>query len=290
MDYSTSEWINLVFRWAHVLAGIAWIGQTFLFNWFERHLADEPLPEGSDPNIAGRLWMVHGGGFYQVEKQKTAKKLPNTLHWFKWESMITVSTGYILLVVVYYLGGAMVDNMVMSAREWKALMPAWLPLSGESGPVIYSLSLIVIGWLVYDLLVSKTPVGTNDWLAAAVFFPLIVALTYLLSHTLSGRATFIQVGAMFGTIMVSNVWLKILPGQRRMLAAIEAGKTPDMSHGSRGKQRSKHNTFMAVPLVFLMLSNHFPTAAYGHGASQNWLWLCGFILVGWVVAKFIREH
>ena len=137
MDYTTSEWINLIFRWVHVLAGIAWIGQTFLFNWFERHLPDDPLPEGTDPNVAGRLWMVHGGGFYQVEKQKTAKKLPNTLHWFKWESMLTVSTGYVLLVVLYYMGGTMTDSMVMSLRDWQALAP-WWPFSAASLPAAYS--------------------------------------------------------------------------------------------------------------------------------------------------------
>jgi uncharacterized membrane protein len=158
----------------------------------------------------------------------------------------------------------------------------------EGQAVALSVGLLVGGFFVYDLVMLYTPVQKSDLAATAVFFPLIVALSYGLTHVLSGRASYIQLGAMFGTIMVSNVWIRILPGQRRMLEQRHAGQEPDMSEGARGKQRSKHNTYMSVPLIFLMVSNHFPVGTYGN--EYNWLILSGLVAMGWVGAKLIRSH
>lgn len=274
LDWSAlSEWLHIAARWTHVLAGIMWIGQTYLFNWFERHLPEDRAPDAG-PNVAGQLWMVHGGGFYFVEKQVKPEDMNRRLHWFKFESLVTWLSGVILLVVVYYLGGTLVDPMESRLSEGEA--------------VLVSVGVLVGGWLVYDTLMSRTRLYEHDGLALVLFFGAVVALCWGLTQVFSGRAAFIHLGAMFGTIMVSNVWFRILPGQRRMIEARREGREPDMTHGARGKQRSKHNTYMSVPLVFTMISNHFPVATYG--AQYNWVVLAGLVAVGWIAAHLIRNH
>lgn len=273
MEETATEWLHIAARWTHVLAGIMWIGQTYLFNWFEKHGPLDRSPDAGD-HVAGQLWMVHGGGFYFLEKQKEPQLKPQVLHWFKYESLVSWATGFILLMMVYYLGGALTDETVSSLTHGQA--------------VHFALAVLILGWVVYDLVVRFTPVGKNDLLAICVFFPAIVGVIYLLTHTLSGRAAYIHVGALFGTIMVSNVWMRILPGQRKMMAAKNAGQPPDMRHGASGKQRSKHNTYMSVPLVFTMISNHFPVATYG--SPYNWVVLSALVGVGFIAAHFIRNH
>jgi uncharacterized membrane protein len=260
-----SEWLNLLLRWFHVFAGILWIGTTYYFTWLDARLREEESAGGDD---AAQVWMVHSGGFYVVEK----RKLPGTreLHWFRWEAALTWLSGFALLVLVYYFGGALTDPDVTSAHMGIAI----------------SVASLIVAWVVYDLL-AHLPIGKNDLVFASVTYVLIVASTYGLSQKLSGRATYIQVGAMFGTIMAANVWMRILPAQRRMIAATKRGEKFDARLGERAKQRSKHNTFLVVPLVFTMISNHFPTATYGR--SDNWLILSILILVGWIVAKFVRR-
>jgi len=265
------EWLNLIFRWVHVIVGIMWIGQTYLFNWLETRFR-EPANASEKKNVAGQVWMVHGGGFYLVEKQTVPEMMPRKLYWFKWESAFTWISGFLLLIVVYYMGGLVL-----------------LPDSelSEMAGVGIGLGTLVGGWVVYALL-CRTPLLNNDSLFAVVSYVLIVVLIYLLGQVLSDRATYIHIGAMFGTIMAANVWMRIMPAQRQMVAATTAGTEVDKRLASRAKQCSKHNTFLSVPLIFLMISNHFPTATYGN--EHGWIVLSILILVGWGAAKLIRDH
>lgn len=261
MHFSLSEWLNLAVRWAHVFAGILWIGQTYFFTWLDGRLSAEE-----------QVWMVHSGGFYVVEKQKVPELLSRKLYWFKWEALFTWLSGILLLIIVYYMGGLMVDDGV-----------AKISVGAASG---VGVGVLIVSWVIYDLMV-QSPLGKSEAAFATVSFILAVGVTYGLTHVLSGRAAYIHVGAMFGTIMAANVWMRILPAQRRMIAALKEGHTPDTTLAARSKLRSKHNTFMVVPVVFIMVSSHFPTASYGN--KYNWEILAALILVGWAAAKIIRN-
>ncbi len=270
MDATVSEWVNLLVRWVHVIAGISWIGQTYLFNWMEKTMRAEAGPD-LRPNTVGQLWMVHGGGFYLVEKQKKPELMPRTLHWFKWESALTWASGFILLILVYYMGGLLIDDTIS-------------PLGFRAAAAV-GLGLLVVAWFVYDTL-WRTPLAKDERVGAAISFVLLVGVIYGVTQIFTGRAAYIHVGAMFGTLMVLNVWVRILPGQRKMLAAARENRPVDLSYGVIGARRSKHNTYMSVSVVFIMLSNHFPTATYGN--QLNWLILIGAVVVGGVVAKILR--
>jgi uncharacterized membrane protein len=269
VDPVPGEWLNLLLRWFHVFAGILWIGQTWLFTWFEAHF--EPSPGPSD--VAGELWMVHSGGFYKVEKHQAPQVLPRTLHWFRWEAALTWISGMGLLLLVYYAGGLLVDDRV-----------ADIGVGTASG---IGLGLLVGSWFVYDAL-CRSPLGRSGVGLAAAGLLLILALAFGLTRVLSGRAAYMHVGAVLGTLMAANVWMRILPAQRRMIALAQGGATRDPALGEQAKLRSKHNTFMVVPLVFIMLSNHFPTISYGH--RYNWLLLGAFVLLGWGAARVVRER
>jgi uncharacterized membrane protein len=259
MSPNVSEWLNLIARWVHVFVGILWIGQTYFFTWLDGRLTEE-----------GQVWMVHSGGFYVVERRKAPG--PRELRWFRWEAAFTWLSGMILLAVVYYMGGALVDTDVRD-------------ISVRTG-IAVGLGLLVVAWVVYDLMV-RSPLGNNGTLFGAVSFMLLIGVAYGLCHTFSGRAAYIHVGAMFGTIMTANVWMRILPAQRRMIAATKQGKMPDAALAAQAKLRSKHNTYMVVPLIFTMISNHFPVATYGY--RYNWAVLAAFILAGWGAARLIRR-
>jgi uncharacterized membrane protein len=269
VDPVPSEWLNLLLRWFHVFAGILWIGQTWLFTWFEAHFEPAPAREGAAPE----LWMVHSGGFYRVEKHETSQVLPRTLHWFRWEAALTWISGMGLLLLVYYAGGLLVDDRVADISVATAAS--------------IGLALLVVSWFVYDAL-CHTPLGRSEVGLAVSGFALILALTFGLTRVLSGRAAYMHVGAVLGTLMAANVWVRILPAQRRMIALVSGGGAPDPALGAQAKLRSKHNTFMVVPLVFIMLSSHFPTISYGH--RHNWLMLGAFVLLGWGAAKVVRER
>ncbi|HEY6120027.1 MAG TPA: urate hydroxylase PuuD, partial [Pyrinomonadaceae bacterium] len=220
-----------------------------------------------------QLWMVHSGGFYVVEKRKVPDLPSRTLHWFRWEAGTTWLSGVALLILIYYIGGgALVDADVSSITVAEA--------------VALGVGLLIAGWVVYDLLMLS-PLGRNEKAFAAVAYVLIVLLAYGLTRILSGRAAYIHVGAMLGTIMAANVWMRILPAQRKMIAAINQGGKPDEALSAQAKLRSKQNTFMAVPVVFIMISNHFPGVTYGD--HYNWLILSILILLGWIAAKFVRR-
>ena len=265
------EWANLLVRWVHVLAGVMWIGQTYLFNWMERVLEAPPDPKAK-PNISGELWMVHGGGFYLVEKQKWPELMPRTLHWFKWEAGMTWISGMLLLGVVYWCGAPLLDYAS--------------PLSRTQG-VLISMGVLVGGWLGYNA-IWRSPLGKNDVLGAAVSWVCVVALAQALSHVFSNRAAYLHVGAMFGTIMVANVWLIIIPNQKKIMRLTETGGAPQPELSKQAGRCSKHNTYMSVPLIFTMISNHFPAATYGR-AEGPWI-LGALVLVGFGGAKLIRDH
>jgi uncharacterized membrane protein len=270
---NVSEWLNLFARWFHVFAAILWVGSTYYFTWLDgRFQEEEREAAGEAAGEAGEteVWMVHSGGFYVVGKRKTPSL--KRLHWFRWEAALTWLSGMALLTIVYYHGGAMVDADV---RDISAVTAG-----------LFGVGMLVAGWIVYDLLV-QSPLGRNERAFAVVAYALVVGACYLSTHVLSGRAAFIHVGAAFGTIMAANVWMRILPAQRRMIAAVKDGRAPDPAEGARAKLRSKHNTFMVVPLVFTMVSNHYPVSTYGH--DYNWLILSALILVGWFAAKIVRR-
>jgi uncharacterized membrane protein len=216
--------------------------------------------------------MVHSGGFYSVEKKKSLGVSAEQVRWFRWEALMTWIAGIVLLVLVYYLGSGLIDPDVADISKTVAVAIGLGALAG--------------GWLIYDVAV-RSPLGQSP-LAFAVFaFVMTAAVSWGLMHVLSGRAAYIHLGAIYGTIMTANVWFRILPAQRKMVAAAAAGGTLDASLGAQAKLRSKHNTFMAVPVVFLMLSNHYPVATYGN--HYSWPVLIALVIVGWIAAKIIRE-
>ncbi len=260
------EWLKAVTRWIHVFAVILWIGQTYLFNFFE----DSLERDSSDPeNVLGNVWMVHGGGFYQVRKHRRLRESPRVLHWFKWEAATTWLSGVVLIFLTYYMGGLLVE-----------------PGMDYGLAAALGVFALVAGWLVYDLL-ARSRLADRSWLFAGTGWLLIVALTYGLNHVQSPRAVFIHVGALLGTIMAANVWVRILPAQRRLIALAGEGKRPDPRLESIGPTRSRHNSYLVIPLVFIMLSNHYPTISYGH--DQNWLMLGILLIAGWVAAHLFQK-
>jgi uncharacterized membrane protein/plastocyanin len=245
-----------------------WIGDSFLFMWMDRTLA---APQPPKDGVTGELFMVHGGGYYQLERRLFQPgKMPPVLHWFMWEATSTWVTGFALLLVVYYLGGGalLVD-----------------PSSGVSFGTAAAVGLgaLVVSWLVYDALWAS-PLGKSTALAGGISVVLFAALVYGLGHVLSARATFLHAGAVLGTLMVMNVWVRILPAQRRMLAAVRRGETVDPAPGLAAKKRSTHNSYMTLPVLFTMVSNHFPAT---YGAKDAWIVLLLLALAGAAVRHFM---
>src|SRR3989442_688078 len=259
-----ADWANLLLRWAHFVAGIAWIGSSFYFIWLDRALTK---PEHAKPGVEGDLWMVHSGGFYQVEKRRPGPgEVPAVLHWFKWEAMLTWITGIALLILVFYLGSAYLLDPNVSRIS-------------RSAAIAVGIGLIVLGWPIYDGL-WRSPLARRPPIAAAVSLGLLTAVTVLVCRLFSGRAAFMHVGALLGTIMVANVWERILPAQRQMLDATRAGRPADFTLGERAKQRSVHNSYMTFPVLFIMLSNHFPAT---YASPVNWLVLLLLCVAGALV-------
>jgi len=268
------EWLNLLVRWLHIITGIAWIGASFYFVWLDNTI--KPPPPGSElakKGVAGELWAVHGGGFYNPQKYLVAPaELPKELHWFKWEAYSTWLSGFALLFIVYYLNAQamMVDRSVADLSSWQA--------------VGVGLGSLVVGWLVYDLL-CKSPLGKRDLAFGLVIFAFLVGSGYVLTHLLSGRAAYLHVGAMIGTIMVANVAHVIIPGQRRMVNAMLAGQQPDPSDGIKAKQRSVHNNYFTLPVLFLMISNHY-AMTYRH--PHAWAVLGVIMAAGVLIRHFFN--
>ncbi|MCA9540981.1 MAG: urate hydroxylase PuuD, partial [Myxococcales bacterium] len=264
------EWLELSVRWLHVIAGVAWIGASFYFVWLNNHL--RPPPEAR-PGVAGELWAVHGGHFYQVSRFAVApERLPETLHWFKWEAYVTWLSGASLLVLVYYLGGAgfLTD-------------PAVAELS-HGAAVGIGVGTLVGGWLIYDLL-CRSPLRHHPRVFAAVGFALATAAAFGLTQVFSARAAYIHVGATLGTCMAANVFFVIIPNQRRMVDAMIRGEAPDGELGRAGALRSLHNNYMTLPVLFIMVSGHYPIT-YGH--AWNWAILAGLSLSGAVIRHWFN--
>lgn len=264
MNSNLHEWLNLLIRWGHFLAGIMWIGTSLYFVWMDSSF--KPLAEPKK-GVDGEVWMVHGGNFYHVEKRRFGPgEMPSLLHWFKWEATLTWLTGFMLLIVVYYMtsGAYLVDAQV------KNLSPGLASLIG--------LGVIFGGWIFYDLLL-RSPLAKSKWVNVVGLF-LTAAIIYFLTHTFSGRGAFIHLGAMFGTMMVLNVWVHILPNQQAIIEASNAGNEPNYDLGKIAKTRSMHNSYMTLPVLFIMISNHFPST-FAH--SNNWLVLILIVLMGALV-------
>lgn len=268
------EWLNLLVRWLHLITGIAWIGASFYFVWLDNTIRS-PKP-GSDlarKGVSGELWAVHGGGFYNPQKYLVApKELPEELHWFKWEAYWTWISGFSLLFIVYYFNAQaiMIDKSVADLSSWQAIG--------------VGLAALVLGWTFYDLL-CRSPLGQREGLFGIVMFVFIVAMAFVLSKLLSGRAAYIHVGAMMGTMMVGNVLMLIIPGQRKLVEAMQQGQSPDPLHGQKAKQRSVHNNYFTLPVLFIMISNHY-AMTYSHG--YNWLVLAGIIAAGVLIRHFFN--
>jgi uncharacterized membrane protein len=268
------EWLNLLVRWLHIITGIAWIGASFYFVWLDNSIRP-PAPGSALANkgVSGELWAVHGGGFYNPQKYLVAPaELPAELHWFKWEAYSTWLSGFALLTIVYYFNAQamMVDRAVADLSSWQA--------------VGIGLASLVVGWTVYDLL-CRSPLGKHDLAFGVVVFVLLVGAAWALTHWLSGRAAYIHVGAMIGTIMVANVLMVIIPGQRKMVEAMRAGGKPDPIYGIRGKQRSVHNNYFTLPVLFIMISNHY-AMTYRH--EHAWAVLAVIMAAGVFIRHFFN--
>jgi uncharacterized membrane protein len=242
MSSAIREWLNLSVRWIHVFASVMWVGQTYYFTWLDGQFGKFEKKAAAN-GTASAVWMVHSGGFYTVEKQKSLGVAPEQVRWFRWEALMTWLAGVVLLVLVYYLGDGLID-------------PDVADISKQAGIAI-GVGAMVAGWFIYDLAV-RSPLGKSQTAFAGFGLVMTAAAAWGLTHVLSGRA-----------------------------AAAAAGEKFDASLGAQAKLRSKHNTFMAVPVVFLMLSNHFPVATYG--SRYNWEIMLALIVAGWGAAKLIRE-
>ncbi|HZQ04350.1 MAG TPA: urate hydroxylase PuuD, partial [Gaiellaceae bacterium] len=268
-------WGDLVFRWLHVIAAIAWIGSSFYFIALDNHLEPPRDPRDSTRGIGGEAWEIHGGGFYRVEKFRVAPaRLPETLHWFKWEAYTTWLSGFALFIAVYYSHAStmLVDPSVADLRAWQA--------------ILISIAGLVIAWLVYDALCRR--LGEREWLLALAVFVSVALAAWGAGELFAARAAYLQVGAMLGTVMVANVFFVIIPAHWELVRAKEAGRDPDPRWNARGKQRSVHNNYLTLPVVFAMLSNHFPFT-YGH--RHAWLILVVLLVLGaWTRHFFNLRH
>jgi uncharacterized membrane protein len=265
------EWLTLIARWAHIVVGIAWIGASFYFIWLDNH-----LESAADPQFAGELYAIHGGGFYRAQKYSLAPEaLPPTLHWFKWEAYWTWITGFVLLVLVYYVdpGLYLVD-------------PAVMKLSGAAAIGI-GLGSLVLGLAVYEGL-CRSPLARHEAAFSIVLLLFLALVAWALAQVFSGRGAFLHFGAILGTIMAGNVAHVIIPGQRELVRAKQQGREPDPKYSLAGKQRSVHNTYFTLPVIFAMISPHH-AMTFGH--AWNWAVLFALALAGALVRLwFVGRH
>lgn len=272
------DWANLLLRWLHVIVGIAWIGSSFYFVWLDNSLYKPDDPELLSKGVGGELWAVHGGGFYNPQKYLLApKKLPEHLHWFYWEAYSTWLSGFALLAVLYLFNA----NTYLIDRQVFDMSPTLA--------VVLAVSFLVAGWLIYDLICRIFGQRQQGDRTVALLVMLYVAFaSWLACHLFAGRAAYLLVGAMIATIMSANVFFWIIPGQRKVVASMKAGQTPDPIHGKIGKQRSVHNTYFTLPVLFSMLSNHY-SMTYAH--AYNWLILIIIMAASMPIRQFfILKH
>jgi len=260
MGFDLTEWLNLAIRWLHLTAGIAWIGSSFYFVWLDNHL--KPPAQGE---ASGEVWSVHGGGFYHKQKYQVAPStMPGDLHWFKWEAYFTWISGFSLLVLVYYVGAQ--SFLIDPAKA--ALSPAVA--------IAIGLASIAAGWVVYDLL-CRSSIGASNQVLGICWFVCLLFAAYALDTVFTARGAYLHVGAIIGSVMVGNVFFVIIPNQKKVVADLIAGRTPDPALGKAAKQRSLHNNYMTLPVLFIMISPHYPMT---YGAERPWLVLALLGLTG----------
>ncbi|CAA6815810.1 MAG: FIG137887: membrane protein related to purine degradation [uncultured Thiotrichaceae bacterium] len=276
MEAYIVEWLNLLGRWVHMITGIAWIGASFYFVWLDNHLHAPKDPADAEKGIGGEVWSLHGGGFYHAQKYKVAPaKLPEVLHWFKWEAYTTWMTGMFMLALIYWY-----------SAEIYLIDPGVADIS-KSFAVLMGILTLVTGWLVYDYL-CKSPLGQDDKKLGAAIFVFVTIMAFILTHLFSGRGAFIHFGAMLGTIMAANVYFIIMPGQQKMVEAAAIGELPDPKAAMNAKQRSVHNTYFTLPVLFTMISNHY---AMTYSSSWNWLVLILISIAGALIRiYFVKRH
>jgi uncharacterized membrane protein len=272
LDAIVWEWVSFFVRWTHVIAGIAWIGSSFYFVHLDQSLKPrDGLPAGAH----GEEWQVHGGGFYHMVKFLVAPPaLPEHVTWFKWEAYATWLSGFALLAIVYYCGA----ELYMIDRQVADLSPAVA--------VGLSLAGLALGWIAYDLM-CRSPLGRNDLHLALAGFVFLVAMSFGYTLLFSGRGAFMQMGAVMGTIMAANVFMIIIPNQRKTVAALVAGQVPDARLGAAGKQRSLHNYYLTLPVVFVMIANHYPLA---FATRFSWIILALVLVMGVSIRHFYNTR
>jgi uncharacterized membrane protein len=269
------EWLNLIVRFAHVIVGIAWIGASFYFVWLDNHLQTPPEWK-SKQGIKGDLWAIHGGGFYEVAKYQLAPpSMPHTLHWFKWEAYSTWLTGFLLMSLMFYVGAEsyLIDPRVAQLSQIQAIS--------------YGLMSIVVGVASYELL-CRTSLKHHSGLLSIILLLLLTALAYFLTQVFSGRGAYMHVGAIMGTVMAGNVFFGIIPAQKALVAAVNKAQAPDEKYGLNAKLRSTHNTYITLPVIFIMISNHYPIT-FNH--EYSWLILMVMVLISAVIRQyFVLRH
>ncbi len=272
MEALLTEWAGMMLRWLHVIAGIAWIGSSFYFVHLDLSLRkSDGLPAG----VGGETWQVHGGGFYRMQKYLVAPaELPDELTWFKWEAYATWISGFLLLAAVYYTSADLylIDRAVLDITPLSAVGISVASLAG--------------GWIAYDLM-CRSPLGRNDALLMLAGFVFVVALAWASTLVFSGRGAFIQIGALVGTIMAANVLMVIIPNQKKVVAALLAGEEPAAYLGQQAKQRSLHNNYLTLPVLFLMISNHYPV---NFATQWNWVIVAMVIVIGVAIRHFFNSR
>lgn len=266
------EWINTMARWLHVITAVAWIGSSFYFIHLDASLKRR---EGAPLGTAGDAWQIHGGGFYHMTKYMVVPPhMPDDLTWFKWESYATWMSGFFLMVVLYYRGADLflIDQDVMTLAPWQA--------------VGLSVALLLLGWKAYDSL-CKSRLGRNDVALAATGFVLLVATAWAMTRVFSGRGAMLQMGALMGTMMAANVFMLIIPNQRKTVAALLRGEAADPALGKQAKQRSLHNNYLTLPVIFLMISNHYPLVT---STRYNWVIVALVLVVGAAIRHFFNSQ
>ncbi|MGH3105262.1 MAG: urate hydroxylase PuuD [Gaiellaceae bacterium] len=275
LDPYVSDWLHLLLRWLHVIAGIAWIGSSFYFVFLDNSLLPPRDPDHARKGVAGELWSVHGGGFYHVQKYRVSPRdLPDPLHFVKWEAYATWLSGLALMIVLYYLEAdvALIDRSVADL--------------GTGTAVAISVGLLAAAWVVYDVLCRA--LGRTELLLGAVVVAGVVLAAWGAGELFSARAAYLQVGAMLGTIMSANVFFVIIPAHKTLVRAKQEGREPDPAPLFRAKQRSVHNNYVTLPVVFTMIAGHFPLT-YGH--ERAWLVLVALMVIGaWVRHFFNLRH
>jgi uncharacterized membrane protein len=268
-----TEWVGLIFRWLHVVAAIGWIGSSFYFIHLDLSLKPRrELPEG----VYGEAWQVHGGGFYHILKYLVAPaKMPDELTWFYWEAYATWLSGFALVIIVYYLDA----DLFLVDRSVLDLTPI------QAG--LFSLVSLVLAWLLYEAACRSAFAKNHELAFVIIGYIFLVALTYAFTHVLSGRGAFNQIGAIIGTIMVANVFLTIIPNQRKTVAALIAGEKPNPEYGVVGKQRSVHNNYLTLPVILLMISNHYPLL---YATRYNWVIVAIVLALGPIIRHFYNSR